>query len=204
MNRIPDAHTLKRLEGTSHVTLGVEQWRINENNLPFRYWLYMVCREYAIATTLELGVNLGRTTCMLADVVSELSVGVDIEPNWDGINRSIATLPEKHRHKLHIVEGDSIDPATAQKVRDVLGSRQVELLFVDSWHTVEHVEAELELYMPMLAPVSLIVMDDLNQPKELYDLFYSIPGTQVRLDVLHPLLGDPRGPSCGFGAVICH
>jgi len=185
------------------VTLGAEQWLINENNLPFRYWLYMVCREYAIATTLELGVNLGRTTCMLADVVSELSVGVDIEPNWDGIHHSISTLPEQHRHKLRIVEGDSIDPATARKVKHVLGGRRVELLFVDSWHTVEHAEAELELYSPMLAPTSLIVMDDLNQPKELYDLFYSIEGTHVQLDVLHPLLGDPRGPSCGFGAVIC-
>jgi len=164
----------------------------------------MVCREYAVATALELGVNLGRTTCMLAAGVSELSIGVDVEPNWEGIKRSIATLPDKYRHKLHIVEGDSIDPATAQKVSDILGERQVELLFIDSWHTVEHAKAELELYGPMLAPVALIVMDDLNQPKELYDLFYSLPGIHVELDWLHPLLGDPRGPSCGFGAVICH
>lgn len=204
MNRLPDIQTLKRLENTSHVTLGTEQWEINQNHLPFRYWLYMVCREYAIATTLELGVNLGRTTCMLADVVSDLSIGVDIEPNWEGIKHSIATLPEKHRYKLHIVEGDSIDPSTAQKVENILDGKPVELLFIDSWHTVEHAKAELELYTPMLAPVALIVMDDLNQPKELYDLFYTIPGTHVRLDVLHPLLGDPRGPSCGFGAVICH
>ena len=102
--------------------------------------------------------------------------------------------------KLVFVEGDSVCPETAKQVARVLNGRPVELLFVDSSHTVEHARAELTLYGPMLAPVSLVVMDDLNQPRELYDLFYSLPGSPVELDWLHPL--GAGGCSCGFGAVI--
>ncbi len=202
MNRLPDLATLKRLERVPHTTLQPWHWDINENDLPFRYWLYMVAQEYGVEVAVELGVNLGRTTCMLAAGVLDLSIGVDIDPNWEWIDYSFGTLPEAHQHKVRIVEGDSGDLETAQKVAKILGPKTVDLLFVDSLHTVEHVEKELRLFGPMLAPVALVVMDDLNQPPELYELLYTLPGTHVELDWLHPLLGDPRGPSCGFAAVI--
>lgn len=202
MNRVPEYSTLKRLGWTPHTVLQPWHWAINENDLPFRYWLYMVAQEYGVKVAVELGVNLGRTTCMLAAGVSEMSVGVDIDPNWEWIDYSFGRLPEAHQHKVRIVEGDSGAPETAQKVRNILGSKSIDLLFVDSLHTVEHVEKELRLFGPMLAPVALVVMDDLNQPPELYRLFYKLPGMHVELNWLHPLLGDPRGPSCGFAAVV--
>lgn len=177
-------------------------WTINTNDLPFRYWLYMIAQEYGVEVSVELGVNLGRTTCMLAAGVRDLSIGVDVDPNWEWIDYSIGTLPPSHQHKLRIVEGDSGDPETAQKVANILGPQSIDLLFVDSLHTVEHVEKELHLFGPMLADMALIVMDDLNQPPELYQLFYKLPGMHVELNWLHPLLGDPRGPSCGFAAVV--
>lgn len=206
MKGIPDEDRLKDFEQQSRYYLAPWLQKINANGLCFRWWFYHVCRFYEIATALELGVNLARTTCILATAVTDLAIGVEIAPDWNWINKTIADMPEEYRDKLHIVVGDSIDPQTVAEVERILDGRPLELLFIDSLHTVEHATAELAAYMPLLAPVALVVMDDLNQPPELWDVFHSIPGIHVELNHLHAMGGrtwaKSSDPSAGFGALI--
>lgn len=206
MNRVPTAQELKDLEHLSAVHLDPWLRRINENDQCYRWWFYHVCGVYQIATAVELGVNIARTTCILATAVAEMVIGVELDPNWEWIGRTIATMPGRYKDKLKIVVGDSIAPETVAEVRRLLDGRPIELLFIDSLHTVEHATAELEAYMPLLAPAALVVMDDLNQPPELWDVFHSVPGIHVNLHHLHAMGGATWArrtePSVGFGAVI--
>lgn len=204
MKRVPDRDTLEYFEELSRYSL--EPWlrRINENDLPYRWWFYWICKFYRVATAVELGVNLARTTCILAAAVTDLAIGIELTPDWRHIEHTIGAMPEEHKNKLHIVEGDSIVPRTVAAVQKLLAGRPIELLFVDTLHTVEHATAELAAYVPLLAPTALVVMDDLNQPATLWDVFHSVSGIHVELNNLHMLHGHwgPPGPSCGFGAVI--
>lgn len=203
---MPTVEKLRFYEQLSQIHLDPWLRAINENDQCYRWWFWHVCRHYEIATAVELGVNLARTTCILAAAVTDVAIGVELAPSWGWINRTMANLPEKYRGKLHIIEGDSVAPETVAKVGAALDGRPIELLFIDSLHTVEHAAAELEAYGPMLAPVSLVVMDDLNQPPELWDVLGSVPGILVELNHLHALGGCvwARHPeeSTGFGAVI--
>lgn len=207
MKGVPDKETLKAFEQQSRYHLAPWLQQINENLFCFRWWFYLVCQHYEIATAMELGVNLARTTCILAAAVTDLAIGVEIAPDWGWINKTIGTMPEEHRGKLHIVIGDSIAPQTVADVEKILNGRPLELMFIDGKHTAEHVTAELAAYMPMLAPNALVVMDDLINHPPLQEVFYSIPGVHVELNHLHALGGlgwasSPPAQSAGFGAVI--
>jgi len=206
MKGVPDKEKLKHFEQLSRHHL--EPWlrKINENDQCFRWWFYHICQFYEIATAVELGVNLARTTCILATAVTDLAIGVEVAPDWAWIEKTIGDMPEQYRDKVYIVVGDSIAPQTVVAVEEILGKKPLELLFIDSHHTAEHATAELVAYMPMLAPVALVVMDDIINHPPLRDVFYSIPGIHVEMNHLHALGGSAwaksPGQSGGFGAVI--
>jgi len=133
-----------------------------------------------------------------------MAIGVEIAPDWNLIEASIAQLPEEHKDKLHILKGDSTAGFTQARVAQLLAGRPLELLYIDSLHRSEQAMAEWQLYGPMLAPTALVVMDDCKDPPEMAEVFWSLPGVQVELDALHMVSGryDERGTTVGFGAVI--
>lgn len=208
MNRTPDKQTLERLARLCKRPLDDWLENINRDAVPYRRWLYRVCQEYGINTAVELGVKSARTTCMLAMAVHEAVVGVEIAPDWDIINASLAKLPDPHyKDKVTIIKGDSTAAYTRTQVEQALNSWPIELLFIDSLHRSVQAIMEWELYGPMLASTALVVMDDCKDPPEMADVFWSLPGVQVELDALHTVSGryGEREASVGFGAVIiCH
>lgn len=179
---------------------------INLNGLSYRWWFWYVCQFYGISTALELGINLARTTAILGTAVADLVIGVEVDPDWGWINRTLGAMPAAHRGKVEIVVGDSIDPETVAEVERILAGRPLELLFIDSTHTAEHAQAELAAYMPMLAPVALVAMDDILVHPCLRDVLYSIPGVHVEMNNLHMFggltWGGPVKQQGGFGAAI--
>jgi len=197
MKRVPDRDTLEYFEELSRYSLDSWLRKINENDLPYRWWFYHVCRFYRVTTAVELGINLARTTGVLATAVIDQVIGVEILPDWRRINHTLDNMPWEYRSKLQIVEGDSIAPRTVAAVKKLLSGRPIELLFVDTLHTVEHATAELAAYMPLLAPTALVVMDDLNQPATLWDVFRSVPGIHVELNNLH--IGGRRAQAADSG-----
>jgi len=204
MNRTPDKQTLERLARSCNLPLDGWLAAINQDAVPYRRFLYLVCQEYAITTALELGVHTARSTCFLAAGVSEVAIGVEIAPKWDIIKASIAKLPEEHGDKLQIIEGDSTAGFTQARVVQLLAGRPLELLYIDSLHRSVQAMMEWELYGPMLASTALVVMDDCKDPPEMEEVFWSLPGTQIELDALHMVSGryEERGTTVGFGAVI--
>jgi cephalosporin hydroxylase len=84
-----------------------------------------------------------------------LGIDIDIRPH----NReAIEAHPMASR--IEMIQGSSINPVIAARVKDIAGQYQRVMVFLDSNHTHEHVLAELELYAPLTSVGSYCVVFD--------------------------------------------
>lgn len=143
---------------------------------------------------LETGVAHGGALVFYATLLHAIGhgrvIGVDIEirpHNRDAI--------EQHRlaSLITLIEGDSTDSRTVQRVRDEVGSEDRVLVVLDANHSKEHVLAELEAYSPLVAPGSYIVaMDGIMEtlagaPRSMDDWAWNNPKAAAEEFVrLHP------------------
>ena len=129
-------------------------------------WNFMeLMYERKVRWVIECGTKFGGSAYLYADQLllagsSGLVVTVDIEDNMDS------------RVKAHpyvsFVLGDSTALETLREVRERVpppGERDGALLVIlDSDHSYEHVMAELEAYVPMLAPGDPLIVEDTIHP----------------------------------------
>ncbi|HVW00182.1 MAG TPA: CmcI family methyltransferase, partial [Planctomycetaceae bacterium] len=64
------------------------------------------------------------------------------------------------RKRIDLVQGSSIDPATADQVKALAAGREPVLVILDSNHTHAHVLEELKLYSPLVKKGSYLVVFD--------------------------------------------
>ncbi len=110
----------------------------------------------------ETGIAHGGSVVFHASVLELLGrngivVGIDVDIRSD--NRR-ALLEHPLAHRIHLVEGSSIDESTVRKVRDLVQSRARGMVILDSNHTHHHVLQELQLYSPMVPRESYLVVLD--------------------------------------------
>jgi cephalosporin hydroxylase len=84
-------------------------------------------------------------------------IGVDID-----IRPAARAAITAHRlaHRITLIEGNSVAPATLVSVRAALAPRERVMVVLDSGHTRAHVRAELDAYAPLIAPGGCIVVCD--------------------------------------------
>lgn len=110
---------------------------------------------------IETGVAHGGSLVFYASLLRAMGrgrvIGVDIE-----IRPHNRQAIEQHRlaSLITLIEGDSKDPATVQRVQDEIGHGERVLVLLDSNHGKDHVLAELQAYSPLVAPGSYIVAMD--------------------------------------------
>ncbi len=109
----------------------------------------------------ECGIAHGGAVVMYASLLHLLGkgevVGVDVEIRPHN-RAAIEAHPMAGR--ISLIEGSSIDPATAARVRDKAAGKGVVLVCLDSHHTHAHVLRELELYAPLVTAGSYCVVFD--------------------------------------------
>lgn len=62
---------------------------------------------------------------------------------------------------IRLVRADSHAPATVDRVRELLGGRAVDILFIDGDHSYQGVKTDLENYRPLLAADGLTAFHDI-------------------------------------------
>jgi cephalosporin hydroxylase len=109
----------------------------------------------------ECGLAHGGSAIFYASVQELIGhgfvVGVDVE-----IRRYNRVMIENHplSHRIRMVEGSSIEPATVHSVKEKLASADRVLVVLDSNHSTEHVLAELRIYKDLVTPRSYMVAMD--------------------------------------------
>jgi cephalosporin hydroxylase len=109
----------------------------------------------------ETGVAHGGSLIFYASVCKAMSkgrvIGVDVEIRPH--NRSAIESHELFSY-ITLIEGDSIDPSTVEKVKTQVKPGETVMLLLDSNHSKAHVLAELRAYAPLVTQGSYAVAMD--------------------------------------------
>jgi cephalosporin hydroxylase len=110
---------------------------------------------------IETGIAHGGSIIYYASLLELIGkgevLGIDIDIRAHN-RKEIESHPMFKRIKM--IEGSSISNDTLQQVREVAKGKQVIMVVLDSNHTHDHVQAELEMYGPLVSKDSYLVVFD--------------------------------------------
>lgn len=119
---------------------------------------------------LELGTGEGESGKCIMTALSAGSRFTTIDNNEDrrkGIGERLSQW--KSDERLTVIDADTTNPNT---VKLVVGP--VDLLFVDTQHTAQHVVAELNVFQGILEEGAIVIIDDL-QHNDMWKFFSMLP-----------------------------
>jgi len=137
-------------------------------------YLYVLQRKPKVVV--EIGTCHGGTLylwCQAADPAATL-ISVDLAAGefGGGYRPCRAQLYQQFKlpgQTVHLVQADSHAAETFEKIRQLVGPRKVDFLFIDGDHTYEGVQRDFELYRPLLAEDGVIALHDIlkrpDQPR---------------------------------------
>jgi cephalosporin hydroxylase len=119
-------------------------------------------------TLVEIGVYKGGTLFLFTRMAAPdaLIVSLDLPPIRLGVGyppwrarlfRSFAQPSQK----LELLQGDSHEPATVERLKRVLDGRSIDFLMIDGDHTYEGVKADYQMYHSLVARGGLIALHDI-------------------------------------------
>jgi cephalosporin hydroxylase len=125
---------------------------------PLDLWVYQeIMAETQPELIVETGTYRGGSALFLASMCDLLDVGevvsIDVEPVRDD-------YPE-HPRITYLGGRSSTDPDVVDEIRERVAGRNV-LVILDSDHSQAHVEAELEVYAPLVPIGCYLVVEDSN------------------------------------------
>ena len=117
-------------------------------------------------TIVEIGAGKGGMLAAFCAVAGEDAtiVSVDLEGGPFGGGASDAQLRSranvKPRQKLHLVRGDSLDPAIRERTAS-LTPKGVDVLFVDGDHSYDGVSGDFRMYSRLVVPGGIVAFHDI-------------------------------------------
>lgn len=102
---------------------------------------YFACRNIWEPIVLEIGTQDNFQKVFYEELLNAEYTGIDLDPDVKG--------------EVDIL-GDSHDPKIIQEVKDRLGGRMIDLLFLDGDHSYSGVKRDYEIYMPLTKHVIAI------------------------------------------------
>ncbi len=137
--------------------LGRPAIQFPQDLMAFQEIIWRTRPDVVVETGIAHGGSLVFSASMLELLGGEreaIGVDIDIRPH----NRA-AIEAHPLAHRIRMIEGSSVDPGTAARVRERVAGRTA-MVILDSNHTAEHVARELDLYAPLVRQgLFLVVMD---------------------------------------------
>lgn len=158
---------------------------------------------------LEVGTAAGGTLwlwCQLAKP-SALIISVDLPGGDFGGGYPEENIPylrkyAMYKQKIELLRCDSHNPETLEKVKEILGEKEVDLLFIDGDHTYEGVKQDWEMYSPLLSRNGIGVFHDIVPHKEIpecqVDKFWKEVRREYTFSEIHDSVG---GDWAGIGVI---
>jgi len=176
----------------AEMALGVPVYPSNLFAASAYYRFLRLLAEYMHpALSVELGVGTGGGSMHLALGNPESKViGIDGGNHWpEALKHVVETCPN-----FEFWQRDSVEAAgyAEQLWSQSDNMRMVDILFIDTIHTYERVKAEFNAWKSLLSSRAIVLLDDLYF-LGMDKAWEELPGSKVRLDVLHP--------ESGFGAI---
>lgn len=115
--------------------------------------LFSIALSINAKSILELGVRSGTTTLpflMAADLMDGSLESVDINP-------TSFECPEEYSNRWKFYQSNAID-VLKEKTKN---KEKYDLIYIDDWHSYDHVKEELEYVDQMVRPGSIVLLHDL-------------------------------------------
>ncbi len=140
--------------------------QIPEDLIRVQEVIYQVKPDVIIETGIAHGGSLVfyASLCKAMDKGRVIGVDVEIRPH----NRRAIEAHELFS-LITLIEGSSIAPETVTQVKAQIQAEESVLIILDSNHTKQHVQQELEAYHALVTPGSYLVATD-GSMRELYDV----------------------------------
>jgi predicted O-methyltransferase YrrM len=113
------------------------------------------------AAVCEVGAAGGGTAFLFAHAATPDATVVSVDITFGGARRAAVGRFARRGQTLICVEGDSHDAATLAAVRDALGGRALDLLYLDGDHSYAGVAADFRMYAPLVRTSGLVVFHDI-------------------------------------------
>jgi predicted O-methyltransferase YrrM len=120
-------------------------------------------------TVLEIGTAQGGLFWLFCRVCAAdaMLVSLDLPPEgrYSGGQRISIDLESMKRpgQTVHVIHGNSHDAGTYERVREAMGGKTLDLLFIDGDHTYAGVRQDYDLYRHLVRPGGLIAFHDIVQ-----------------------------------------
>jgi len=124
-------------------------------------WFWEACKKLDPKVVVEIGIFAGGTLKILSTLVTDpngIVVGIDCDwhnwiPNkWD-LTESICPLK--------LLDGDSHNPSTVEKLKEMLGGRLIDVLFIDGDHSEWGCRLDYNMFGPLVRKGGIIGFHDL-------------------------------------------
>lgn len=120
------------------------------------------------STVLEVGTARGGTLFLFSRVAADdatlISIDLPRHFNKGGLAAWRARLLKslaREQQRVELVQANSHEAATRERVQRLLNGRTVDFLFIDGDHSYEGVKRDFELYAPLVRPGGLIAFHDI-------------------------------------------
>lgn len=114
---------------------------------------------------LEIGLNFGGNVALICDYFSQVHVdGIDIA---NTVKYEISPKLQTHFTFHH---GSFDEPSIVTK----LSNKKFDIILEDGSHQLAHQLKSIELYLPLLKPDGMMIIEDIQSPDHLSDLYSKI------------------------------
>ncbi|MEO8662678.1 MAG: class I SAM-dependent methyltransferase [Bryobacteraceae bacterium] len=160
-------------------------------------------------TIVEIGTSRGGTLFMLcrlapasATIVSVDMPGAGFGEAYTNDHVQLFKLFPRAGQTLHILSADSHSVETVAKVREALGGRPIDLLFIDGDHSYEGVRKDFEMYAPLVRPEGLIAFHDIADSTKFPDCVVKRYWDDIKSDYRHrEIIEDSKQGWAGIGVL---
>ena len=154
--------------------------------------------ERDINTVLEIGIENGGTLNMWPLICNKNAfvIGVDIDFT---IKNRISFMHDRYRNiNIEIIVGDSIKEKTIKEVRDIIGNRGVDFLFIDGNHDYNYVKSDYKNYSGLVNKDGIIAFHDINLKENSVDKFWK----EIKNEKSIEIISDHNKNGYGIGVII--
>lgn len=124
--------------------------------------LLAIASKLRLKSVVEIGTGNGGTFYMLCKAAERDAILLTIDLQNDWKRAVLLRSCSKRGQRIHVIRGNSQEQKTFEKVIRELGSKELDLLFIDGDHSLAGVARDFELYSKLVRPGGVIAMHDIS------------------------------------------
>lgn len=195
---------------TSELAVGAMRWgALQKVEELHRLTEFLLTRKQP-KTVVEIGTARGGTLwlwCRLADP-DALIVSVDLPGGPFGGGYTVHDVPRlvahaEHGQDIQLLAGNSHSPKMLEAVKNLIGERGVDLLFIDGDHSYEGVKQDWEMYSPLVNPGGIVIFHDIVEHTNILECQVDRLWNELKADHEHHEFCSPERGWAGIGVIHC-